>query len=125
MKKFVKAVALALFALAAPAFAQDQIRGTVYQIEPGAVYVEMTDHTAVRVPISLANFMVNGVSTDVANLRIGTPLVVQYLPDTTAVPVSNSLYSFPPPTEGVYYRDLIEKGKLVHYVWYSGRWHRQ
>jgi hypothetical protein len=119
MRKLLLSACTLLASLALPgvASAQSQFPGRVYQVEPDSVYVEMTDHTAVRVPNGSAIFMVHGAPVDVTELRMGEPVLVQYR--VGAQPMSYSTTSNDP-----YHRVTIENGRVIHHVWYNGYWHR-
>lgn len=109
--------------LTGAAWAQVQFPATIYQVEPDSVYVEMEDHTAVRVKNGTARFLVNGAEVAPAGLKIGDPVVVRYVTGPDG-PMPPSLYPYPAGTKGVHYQDVIENGKVVQYIWYGGRWHR-
>jgi len=109
--------------MAGGASAQVQFPATIYQVDPDSVYVEMPDHTAVRIKNGTALFIVDGVEKPPAQLKIGSPVVVRYVTGPDG-PMPSSLYPYPADTKGVHYQDVIENGKVVQYIWYGGRWHR-
>lgn len=69
----------AITALALPASA-DTLRGTVYQIADGDIYITMEDTTVARVPIETAKFMVNGALVPSNSLAVGQQVVADYTP---------------------------------------------
>ena len=130
MKRILQLSSLLVFcgsmAMTSPgAFAQGEITGTVYQITPNDVYVEMPDHTAVRVKNDTAVFMRHGAPVDVTDLRRGNGVVVQYLPKATVTTTTYRLNELPPlPRERVTVtRDTEIDGHTVHHYWADGYWH--
>jgi len=70
------ASALALTGLASA----EILRGEVYQVSGGDVYVEMADTTVARVPAETAIFEVNGIEQPWSALETGQNVVVNYEP---------------------------------------------
>lgn len=56
------------------------LKGEVYQVTDGDVYVEMADTTVARVPVETAVFEVNGIQQPWNTLRTGQDVVVNYEP---------------------------------------------
>jgi hypothetical protein len=117
--------ALAVLAGSPRAFAGPTIKGSVYQITPNDVYVEMADHTAVRVANDSATFLMHGAPIDITDLRRGYPVTVEYLPKTTVTTTTYRLSDLPRNPTGTVSvtRDTRSRGRVVHHYWADGSWH--
>lgn len=121
LKQMITATLAAGFLLAGAA-AADTLRGEVYQVTEGDVYIEMPNHSVARVPAETAYFYVNGEKTLWTSLRRGQNVLVDYTPvygfqryyhsddDTTA--------------ESVYFLD-VDTADVDEYIEYDGKVYRR
>lgn len=58
----------------------DILRGEVYQVTDGDIYIKMADATVARVPVETANFYVDDVKRPWNSLNIGQNVMVDYEP---------------------------------------------
>jgi hypothetical protein len=79
LKKLILTAAATAVALTGLANAE-VLRGEVYQVTDGDVYVEMADTTVARVPVETAIFEVDGLRHPWNTLRTGEDVVVHYEP---------------------------------------------
>jgi hypothetical protein len=79
IKKLLITATAAAVALAGTASAEI-LKGEVYQVTDGDVYVEMADTTVARVPTETALFYTDGEQTAWNRLRTGEDVVVNYEP---------------------------------------------
>lgn len=79
LKKLIIAATAAAIALTSAASAEI-LRGEVYQVTDGDVYVEMADTTVARVPVETAIFHVDGVRQPWNSLQTGQQVLVNYEP---------------------------------------------
>ena len=79
LKKLIIAATAATLPLTGAASAEI-LRGEVYQVTEGDVYVEMADTTVARVPVETAIFQVDGVRQPWNTLQTGQDVVVNYEP---------------------------------------------
>jgi hypothetical protein len=131
MKRILQTLSLLVFtagiAVTSPSAFAQQVKGTVYQITPTDVYIEMADHTAVRIPNDSAVFLMNGAPVDITDLRHGNGVTVQYAPKATVTTTTYRITDIPaaPHERSTVTRDTTSGGHTVHHVWYDGAWHVQ
>lgn len=122
MKRTLTAT-LAATLLAGGVASAEMLRGEVYQVADGDVYVEMADHTVVRVPVETANFYLRGNRIDWNDLQLGNDVLVDYEP----------VYGFQhyyfesaevEPVEVKTYLIDVDPSSAPDYVEYDGRLYR-
>lgn len=123
MKRRMITAAVATTLLLGGSASADILRGEVYSVEPGDVYVEMADHTVARVPIETASFYLRGERVPHSTLRKGQDIVVDYTP----------IYGF----QRYYYESadvvdpndartyIIDTDDVNEYIEYEGRTYRR
>lgn len=117
-KDFLVALAITGAALAQTSPSGKTVVGTVYEVEPSAVYVATPDTTAIRVPLT-ATFLVAGRPTAPMELQNGQLVTVEY-PEGPLEIIAGPL---PPSTTNPYFHRSIKRGALVldqNFV--NGRW---
>ena len=107
-KKFLVALAMTAAALAQTSPEGTTVVGTVYQVEPNAVYVRTPDTTAIKVPTS-ATFLVEGQPVMCSSLRNGQVVTVQY-PSGSFEVIAGPLT---PNNDNQYFHRSIKRGALV------------
>jgi hypothetical protein len=107
-KHFLVALAVTGAALAQTTPEGTTVVGTVYQVEPSAVYIRTPDTTAHRVPVT-ATFLVAGQPVTCTSLRNGQMVTVQYPSDSFEV-IAGPL---PPNADNLYFHRSIKRGALV------------
>ena len=121
LKHTITAALAAGFLLAGTA-AADTLRGEVYRVTQGDVYIEMPNHTVARVPAETAYFYVNGERTLWNSLRRGQNVLVDYTP----------VYGFQryyhseddSNAESVYFLD-VDTADVDEYIEYDGKVYRR
>ena len=107
-KQFIVALAMTGAALAQATPEGTTVVGTVYQVEPNAVYIRTPDTTAHRVPMTVT-FLVAGQPVTCASLRNGQMVTVQYPSDSFEV-IAGPLA---PNSDNPYFHRSIKRGALV------------
>ncbi len=107
-KQFIVALAMTGAALAQTSLEGTTVVGTVYQVEPTAVYVRTPDTTAIKIPVS-ATFLVAGQPVTCSSLRNGQMVTVQYPADSFEV-IAGPLA---PNADNPYFHRSIKRGALV------------
>ena len=111
---------LAASFIACGSAAADTLRGEVYQVTQGDVYIEMPDHTVARVPVETAYFYVNGEKTLWTSLRRGQNVMVDYTP----VYGFQHYYHRSGDDTSVYFLD-VDTADVEEYIEYDGKvYHR-
>ncbi len=108
LKKFIVALAMTGAAMAQTSLEGTTVVGTVYQVEPTAVYVRTPDTTAIKVPIS-STFLVGGQPVSCSSLKNGQQVTVQY-PSGSFEVIAGPLA---PNAENQYFHRSIKRGALV------------
>lgn len=107
-KKFIVALAMTGAAMAQTSLEGTTVVGTVYQVEPTAVYVRTPDTTAIKVPIS-STFLVAGQPVTCSSLKNGQMVTVQY-PTGSFEVIAGPLA---PNADNQYFHRSIKRGALV------------
>ena len=128
MRNFKTLTAATLATLCLSGLASAEIlKGEVYQVSGGDVYVKMADTTVARVPVETAHFYRSGVITPWANLSRGESVTVDYTPvyGFQRYYYSSSEVANPNPTYPVYLDLDVDTASVDEYIEYEGKlYHR-